>query len=647
MENTFESLSGKEYLLTNGIGGYCSSTFSGANTRRYHGLLVASFNPPTERKVVVSKIDEKIIVDEKEYELSANQYPGAVHPQGFQYITDYGVKQNQAYVIFEHEGFRLQKVLSVAVGENTSMIEYSNLSDKEIELQLNPLLVYKDYHSLFNESLQFDFYTERTDNHSLKIFAEYGAKPLFIKTTKGNWHLENKWYKNFQHTIEKERGFDYEEDAISIGIVTIQLKPGDKVSITFSTEENNSLKKSEYNKALFTGGKDIPKFIKDLEECSRQFVVQRKSTGGSTIIAGYHWFTDWGRDTMIALRGISIATMRQQEAKSILQTFFQYLHKGMLPNRFPDNNEELEYNTVDATLWLFVTLYEYQLTFNDTPFIKLLLPSLKNIIDEHINGTRYNIKITDEGLLYAGEEGVQLTWMDAKVNGHVVTPRIGCAVEINLLWYNALSIYQQFNKLLSKKTDIEIESLISKFEQSFPVYFVNEAGYLNDVVVPGTSTDTSIRPNQIYAVSLPFSPLSKEQKGKLLDVVEKNLLTDFGLRTLNIKHPDFKPFYKGDSWERDNAYHQGTVWPFLWGEWAMAYLNLHGFTAANCLHIWNAAQTLQDHFYNEGCLNAIAEIFDGLEPNTGKGCVQQAWSVSMLLRVFLDNRFDYSLIDDK
>lgn len=646
MENIFDNLSDKEYLLTNGIGGYCSSTFSGANTRRYHGLLVASFNPPTERKVLVSKIEEKIICAGKDYELSANQYPGAIHPQGFQHIADYGVKHNQAYVLFEHEQFKLQKLLSVADAENTTLIEYSNLSDTAIELQLNPLLVYKDYHSLFTEAERFDFYTEQADDSHLKIFAEYGATPLFIKVTAGNWQLERKWYKNFQHSIEKERGFHFEEDAVSIGIATVHLKPGDTIAISFSTEENHSKEKAVHDKGLFTTGKDIPAFVKHLEESSRQFVVQRKSTGGSTIIAGYHWLTDWGRDTMIALRGISIATMRKQEAKSILQTFFQYLDSGMLPNRFPDNNEELEYNTVDATLWLFVTLYEYQLTFNDTEFIKSVLPSLKNIIEEHVKGTRYHIKVTDEGLLYAGEDGVQLTWMDAKVNGYVVTPRIGCAVEINLLWYNALHVYQQFENITGNQTNTGIDNLIALFEMSFPKYFINEAGNLNDVVVPGVATDKSIRPNQIYSASLPFSPLNKEQKKRVLNTVEKYLLTDYGLRTLNKEHPDFKTLYKGDSWERDNAYHQGTVWPFLWGEWALAYLQYHGNDSLDCLYIWNASKKLQHHFYIEGCLNAIAEIFDGLEPNKGKGCVQQAWSISMLLRVFLDKKFDYSLISD-
>jgi predicted glycogen debranching enzyme len=391
----------------------------------------------------------------------------------------------------------------------------------------------------------------------------------------------------------------------------------------------------------------LPAFVKALEISSRQFVVQRKSTAGSTIIAGYHWFTDWGRDTMIAMRGISIATMRQQEAKSILQTFFKYLDKGMLPNRFPDYEEELEYNTIDATLWLFVALYEYQQAFDDIDFIKTVLPYLKSIIDEHANGTRYNIHVTEEGLLYGGEEGVQLTWMDAKVDDYVVTPRIGCPVEINLLWYNALKIYQYFTKLCKKKADVKAVELSIKFEQSFSSYFINSSGYLNDVVVPDVSADDSIRPNQVYAVSLPFSPLNKSRKLIVLEVVQQQLLTGLGLRTLDISNVDFKPLYQGNSWDRDNAYHQGTVWPFLWGEWAMAYLNQHGFNAKNCLYIWDASKQLQQHFYNDGCLNCIAEIFDGLQPAGGKGCVQQAWSVGMLLKVFLDSRFDYSLIADK
>jgi predicted glycogen debranching enzyme len=646
MQQDFKNLSAKEYLLTNGIGGYCSSSFSGANTRRYHGLLVASFNPPTDRKVLVSKIEEKIIVDEKEYELSANQYPGTIHPTGFEYLTDYKVDNNQAIIDFKHDDFSVAKILSVIQGENTTVIQYTNNGTSAIQLELNPMLVYEDYHGLFKQADEFDFYTEQTGETALKVFAKYEAEPLYINASAGTWNLHHSWYKNFELVVEDERGFPFTEDAMNISTLSVSLMPGENITINFSTKENAGLEIVPLKEKYFTADKKVPAFVKALEASSRQFVVQRKSTGGSTIIAGYHWFTDWGRDTMIAMRGISIATMRQEEAKSILQTFFKYLDKGMLPNRFPDYDEELEYNTIDATLWLFVTLYEYQQAFGDKDFIASVLPHLKNIIEEHARGTRYNIHITDEGLLYGGEEGVQLTWMDARVDGFVVTPRIGCPVEINMLWYNALKIYQYFTKLCKIKVDNTTALLLEKFEQSFPQYFINSDGYLNDVIIPADLADTSIRPNQVYAVSLPFSPLSNEQKLKVLQVVEENLLTDFGLRTLDINDPDFKPLYQGNAWDRDNAYHQGTVWPFLWGEWALAYLSLHGFTATNCLHVWKASEKLQQHFYNEDCFNAIAEIFDGLQPLAGKGCVQQAWSVGMLLKVFLHTQFDYSLITE-
>jgi predicted glycogen debranching enzyme len=644
MEQSFKDLSGKEYLLSNGIGGYCSSSFSGANTRRYHGLLVASFNPPTDRKVLVSKIEEKIIVDGREYELSANQYPGAVHPAGFQYLAQYKVENNQAVIDFKHDDFSVTKLLSVVQGENTTIVQYSNNGVSAFELELNPMLLYKDYHSLFKQSAEFDFYTEQAGETSLKIYARYGADPLYINVSGGHWNLHHSWYKNFQHIVEDERGFPFEEDALNIGTLSVLLNPGEDVRISFSTKENAGLEIVPFTEEYFTDGKNMPAFVKALEESSRQFVVQRKSTGGSTIIAGYHWFTDWGRDTMIAMRGISIATMRQEEARSILQTFFKYLDKGMLPNRFPDYDEELEYNTIDATLWLFITLFEYQQVFDDNDFISSVMPHLKNIIDEHTKGTRYNIHVTDEGLLYGGEEGAQLTWMDARVDGFVVTPRIGCPVEINLLWYNALNIYQHFAQLCDRDTDEAVALLLAKFEQAFIPHFLNNEGYLNDVIIPGVLADASIRPNQVYAVSLPFSPLTKEQQAGVLQMVEKELLTGFGLRTLSASHPDFKPLYQGNSWERDNAYHQGTVWPFLWGEWALAFLSQHGFNAESCLHVWNASKNLQQHFYDEGCFNAIAEIFDGLQPLAGKGCVQQAWSVGMLLKVFLDPRFNYSLI---
>ncbi len=646
MKLNFEEASSKEYLLTNGIGGYSSSTIAGANSRRYHGLLVASFNPPTDRLVVVSKIEETIIADGMSYELSSNQYPGEVHPEGYNFIENYNCDTNKVFFKYRVADYLLQKTIEIVERENTVIITYTNRSVQAFELLLMPLLVYKDYHALFYQDDQFDFYKEDLKENYFKVYPKYQAHPLFIKFSKGNWASEHDWYKKIQYKQEEARGFDFEEDAISIGKVKVSLAPKETMQLIFSTDEIKKIKKKAVKKVVDKN--DYPAFINDLIKSSRQFVVDRKSTGGSTIIAGYHWFTDWGRDTMIALRGISIATGKKEEAKSILKTFLSVLSEGMLPNRFPDyTGEEPEYNTIDATLWLFVALYEYHQKFADNKLIKEALPQLKEIIDWHIKGTRFNIQVTPEGLLYGGETGYQLTWMDARVDGFVVTPRIGCPVEINALWYNALCIYQFFNKEILKIQNEETDSLIKRCNQSFVFFFSNKNNYLNDVVIPAVYSDDSIRPNQIYAISLPFSPLNKDFQKKVLQSVSENLLTPFGLRTLNTADAEFKPVYEGNAWNRDNAYHQGTVWPFLWGEWALAYLKQNDFSNKACKYIWEQSASLQHHFYSEGCAFAIAEIFDGLQPLTGKGCVQQAWSVSMLLAVFLNKDFDWSLINVK
>ncbi len=636
MQNNFETLSNKEYLLTNGIGGYCSASVSGANTRRYHGLLVAAFNPPTERLVLVSKLEETLVINRESFELSSNQYPDKIHPQGYSFIQNFVAETDKATWLYTVNGCQIQKTISVVQGQNTVVVTYQNLSAQSVELQLMPLLVYRDYHAMFFEQEKFDFYTEEIANNYLKIYAEYGAKPVYMQLDKGDWKTSHNWYKRFQYKQEEARGFNFEEDAISIGKADIELAVNEIVQIIFSTNEiedisnNTSLFKIEDNKTN-------RHFIDDLITSSRQFIVHRKSTNGSTVIAGYHWFTDWGRDTMIALRGISIATGNEEEARSILQTFFDTLSEGMLPNRFPDYaNDTVEYNTIDATLWLFVALYDYHEKFTNNNFITSILPQLKSIINWHIKGTRFNIHTTEEGLLYGGEIGYQLTWMDARIGDFVVTPRIGCPVEINVLWYNALCIYNYFSTTISGKEDAAIAQLSTNCKAAFVQYFWNKNDYLNDVIIPNSYVDASIRPNQIYAVSLPFSPLNIQQQTSVLNCVETNLLTAFGLRTLNKENPDFKPIYQGDAWHRDNAYHQGTVWPFLWGEWAMAFLKLNKFSETACKKIWEHTTELQNHFYNEGCAFAIAEIFDGLKPNTGKGCVQQAWSVGNMLNVFLN-----------
>lgn len=641
MDNSLEKLIQKEYLLTNGLGGYSSATVSGANTRRYHGLLVASFNPPTERLVMIAKTEETIQTpDGFSFELSTNQYPGTIHPEGAKYIKAFISDTTKAQWIYEAGNGVLKKTIQLVEGENTVYVYYKNLSDQPFDLLIRPFLVYKDYHSLFKEEAQFDFYQSDLPEGGQVVYAKYEARPLYMRLSYGQWNKERAWYKNFQLTWEKDRGFDYEEDAMSIGYFRCGLNPGEETVLVLSTKPIGT-------NPVHVADPELPgDFKADLERSSRQFVVRRHSTSSDTIIAGYHWFTDWGRDTMIAMRGISISTGRQEEARSILHTFLSSLSEGLLPNRFPDyEHDPIEYNTIDATLWLFIAIYEYYQKYSDADFLHHALPHLKEVINWHIKGTKYNIHLLEDGLLYGGEPGYQLTWMDARVGDHVVTPRIGCPVEINALWYNALCVYNELLVQTGAEEDKEVARLKEQCKQAFRKWFLHPKGYLYDLVIPEVYLDESIRPNQIYAVSLPFSPLSAREQQRVLQHINEQLLTHYGLRTLAPTDPAFMPRYEGDAWHRDNAYHQGTVWPFLWGEWAMATLKLANFSPESCAEIWEHSNQLRTHFYEEDCILAISEIFDGLEPSGGKGCVQQAWSIGNLLNVFLHQ--DFKLPVDK
>ena len=305
----------------------------------------------------------------------------------------------------------------------------------------------------------------------------------------------------------------------------------------------------------------------------------------------------------------------------------------MIPNRFPDQGETPEYNTLDATLWIFVVLHEYFEKFQDRDFIEEVFPKLTEILDYHRKGTRYDIHVTPEGLLFGGEGISQLTWMDARIGDYVVTPRQGCPVEINALWYNALCIYSRFGILLGKAVEQE-QQQAEQLKWTFRQHFWHDDGYLYDVVIPNSDKDASLRPNQIYAISLPYSPLTQKEAESILSTVEKYLYTDFGLRSLATSHMDFKPIYEGSPLDRDEAYHQGTVWAFLWGEYALAYLKLHKFSPEAIEIIKEKAKGLQRHFYEEACINGISEIFDGENPRQGKGCIQQAWSIGMYIKVF-------------
>ncbi|MEK7255140.1 MAG: glycogen debranching enzyme N-terminal domain-containing protein, partial [Bacteroidota bacterium] len=465
---TFESLSAKEWLVANGLGGYASGTLSGANTRRYHGLLVAALQPPTGRTVMVSKVEETVIFQSgNQVGLSSNRYPGAVHPQGYQFLEGFERKLLPTFH-YHLNGYQLAKRVFMPHGSNSTIVEYENTGVATFRLLLTPLFVHRDYHSLFSEQPFFDYFADWKSPNAATIFAHYGAPALHFSFSKGTFRHGRSWFRNFEYEKEEYRGLDFREDSFCLGSVEVDLMPGEQVWLAFSLDEELTqadpavLKKNEIARlqaarpvsTLSADRSEIwSEFFTELTLAADQFVVERQSSGGKTLLAGYHWFTDWGRDTMIAMRGICIALGKKELTESILKTFLQYLDGGMLPNRFPDHpDEQLEFNTFDATLWLFVVLHEYFEKFGDLDFIESVFPRLTEIIEAHIRGTRFNIRMTPEGLLSGGEGISNLTWMDARVGDFVVTPRHGCPVEINALWYNALKIYNRFADLLVDET---------------------------------------------------------------------------------------------------------------------------------------------------------------------------------------------------
>jgi predicted glycogen debranching enzyme len=624
-----------EWLETNGIGGFSSSTVIGLNTRRYHGLLTAATKPPVGRFVLLSKLEESLVIDGRRYELSANQYPGVIHPQGFNYQTGFRLDPFPTFT-YEIEGVQVEKSVFMVQGENTTVIQYelksSTTNSSDIKLEIRPLIAFRDYHSTTHENtaLNPNIETEPTQT-SLKPYSDLSA--LHLAHDPAEIDANGFWYRNFQYVVEQERGLDFAEDLFSPCAFTFELNARKKISIVASTDQHNAGDADKYREIELerrSTVNDTNKLVALLKTAADQFIVARAA--GETVIAGYHWFADWGRDTMIALPGLTLANGRCDVARNILAEFAKHVDRGMLPNRFPDAGEPPEYNTVDATLWLFEAVRSFLQYTGDYEFVRTnLYAVLQDIIKWHLNGTRYQIHADDDGLLCSGEPGVQLTWMDAKVGDRVVTPRYGKPVEIQALWYNALRVMEQMADRFNDPNGKQYGATADKARDSFNDLFWNEAaGCLYDVVNAETR-DASIRPNQVIAISLTNSMISKERSKSILRVVERELLTPRGLRTLSPSDPNYIGRYEGGPATRDGAYHQGTVWPWLMGPYIEAYVKTFGkkagreFTAA-----W--LENFEPHLH-EACLGQVSEIFDGDAPHTPRGCVAQAWSVAELLRI--------------
>jgi predicted glycogen debranching enzyme len=636
--------SSREWLETNGIGGFASSTIIGLDTRRYHGLLTAATKPPVGRVVLLSKLEETLVIDSARFELSTNQYQGAIHPRGHLYLDSFCL---DPFPFFRYrlDGAEIEKSVFLVHGENTVVVQYSVSGDpgsRSCTLEIRPLIAFRDFHGTTHANNAINRHVETAPGRA--TVTPYPDLPsLHLTHNAQSIDPTGFWFYKFEYERERERGLDSLEDLYSPFLLRFELRPDAPAVIIASMilhEANEAGELEQREKArrekIVVAAPVSDPFVETLTAAADQFIVARGDQ--KSVIAGYPWFADWGRDVMISLPGLTLVTGRYGDARDMLRALARSIDQGLLPNRFPDAGEPPEYNTVDATLWMFHAIHEFLRYTRDYDFVRTeLYQPLVDILAWHERGTRHGIKLASDGLLQAGEPGVQLTWMDAKIGDWVVTPRIGKPVEIQALWYNALRLMEHLaTGFGDHDRAAHFNILAERTRERFTQVFWNEAtGCLNDVV-SDAGNDSSIRPNQIFAVSLPYSLLPPDKALRVVDVVEWELLTPFGLRTLSRHDPNYHGHYGGDPRSRDSAYHQGTVWPWLLGPFLTAYVRVHGSSAEARDRARRFLEPLRGHLCQAG-LGQISEIFDGDPPHHPAGCIAQAWSVAEVLRTYVED----------
>lgn len=646
----------KEWVLTNGIGGYAGSSVTGAHARKHHGYLIASLHPPVERFVILSKINECLIRSSEKIDFTVEQYladdGSTAYRKGIEYLNSF-TYDGLVHFTTKAPEFTMTKTLAFEHGKNTISISYDIQNDGEsATLVLTPLFNYRVHHEASTiDTLKFDTTYEQPEirlvpqqnkDVTIRLFTDDGTVvPCEEKYTTG---------------MQLQKELDVESDALDDNYTPYQIEfPLDagcrkKISIVCTIEdvyEKDAFATAAAEMARFDALEKKAGYHDELAEtltiAADHFLAYRQSTGLMTVLAGLPWFTDWGRDTMIALTGLTLSTGRYQDARDILTTFARYVHHGMVPNMFPDEGTAPLYNTADASMWYFYAVGKY-LDYTGTPedyaFVQeTIYPKLKEIIAAYEHGTDFSIYMEEDGLIHAGSGLDQVTWMDVRVGDWVATPRHGKPVEINALWYHALCLMEEWATRFGEDGS-HYAALAAHAKESFAKEFWNEKdGCLYDVV-DGLEGDATLRPNQIYAVSLPHRMLDADKEKKIVDKVYEKLYAKTGLRSLSPDDKEYHPTYEGCLDKRDHAYHQGTSWGFLLGSFLTAYVHVYGTSKEVIKQADAMLDATREQFYH-GCIGSIAEIFDGDEPHTSRGCYAQAWSVGEILRAYTEDILPY------
>ena len=632
-----------EWLETNGCGGFASGTVAGANTRRYHGLLLVVPPPECHRYMLVNHLEEWLHLDDRAISISTNLYPGVIHPQGYSHCISFSSTPWPTWT-FTFDDRTVRREILCVRGQSTVVVRWRLLTPARdsIELRVRPKLTSREYHALHHENGSLS--PEATVTAQRVTWQPYHDLPAVQCSHTGSYHHLPEWYRQVQFPMEQDRGLDFQEDWWSPGELLFHLESGREQALALTSEvvddiEIGDLIRKERVRRVMRHKveKDPDRFAEALRRGVETFLVRQGSK--QTVIAGYPWFADWGRDTFISLPGLFLVTGQYEAGWDIIQSFIPFVSEGMVPNRFPDLGKDPDYNAIDASLWFIHAVDRYLAYSKDTSRVRLVAwPAIRQILDGYRQGTRYNIKMDIDGLISGGMPGVQLTWMDAKIGDWVVTPRHGKPVEIQALWLRAL----QVGACLAAQFGEQDYAAGCREDRrraltSFRTRFWYQGGqYLYDTIDGPEGDDSSIRPNQVYAISLCNDLLTHEQATQVLQLVKEQLLTPVGLRTLSPQDRRYRPRYEGGPRERDSAYHQGTVWPFLLGCFVTAWVSTFGRTSKTKREARSFLKGIEAHL-REACLGHVSEIFDGDEPHAPRGCPAQAWSLAEPLRAMVED----------